>query len=204
MTVFICSIILILTLIVLPFCLTVNAGVDILGNSGYIKLRLFFIPLFSGKIHLEALDLKHSNLILEFKRKREEIHLNADKNDKQSIRNFIKKVPILSAIRVRNVTFDAAIGKSDDAFFTTLTAGSLRTVFYALAAVLKSREDVTVRERILAVYTEDKLQANVFGIISLSIANIIYSLWTAFKNLLKTPRRIRRRRACRLKREITK
>lgn len=188
MAVFLVIAILLLTLAVTPLCVTVKTGVDILRNRGYLRLWFFFIPVLRLEFHVESPDFRHRNLIVERKKKKREIHLNADKNDSQSIRNLIKRMPLMRVVRIRNLTIDAAIGKSDDAMFTTFTLGALRTVYYALAAFLKSRENVAVEGAFTPAYNRDVLKADVFGIISLSLANIIISLIQALFSYIKRPR----------------
>lgn len=188
MTVFLVCTILLLTLAVTPLRVTAKVGADVLQNRGYISLWLFFIPIFKSEFHIESPDSLHRNLIIERKKKKDEIHLNADKNDKKSVRNLIKKSPLLSAIRVRNLTVDVRFGKSDNALMTTFTTGAIRTVFYGLAAFLRSREDVTIESAFTPDYNRDVMQADIFAIVSLSLANVMICLLQGLKNVISQSR----------------
>lgn len=165
--------ILALTLAATPLCVTAHAGVDVKGNAGYITVRLFFIPVFRRRFTVESGDRFYKNLVFEHKKKREEIHLNADKNDNKSVRRFVKKMPLLRVIRIRNLTVDVTVGDSDNAFVTTMIIGSLRMLFCMAAAYLHTRESVTVSGTFTPAYNRDVAKAAAFAIVSVSIAGLV-------------------------------
>ena len=178
MLVFFSVSILVLTFLALPFSLTVNAGVDAGGKRGYIKRCLFFIPVYRAVLRPDG-EAFHKNLMIERRKKTDEIHLNADKNDEKSIMQFFRKTPLLSAVRVRNLTLDVRLGIKDNAAATTFALAGIRAAFGAAAGFFRSREDISVYGRFIPEYNADVLQADAFGIISISIANIIYGFVTS-------------------------
>ena len=185
MLVFFSVSILVLTVLVTPIMLSVNAGCDVLRNKGYVRLSLFFIPVYKAEVQLEHIDAKHNNILIRHGKKLQEIHINKDKEDDKSVMKFFKKIPILSAVRVRNLTLDISVGFADNAMTTTLTTAGVRVATLSAAAFFKSRERVRVRSCLTPVYGRNVLSADFFGIISLSLANIIYSFMEALKEKIK-------------------
>lgn len=178
-------IIIILSFCVLPFLFSVKLKADFFGKSGEIKLSVFFIPVYKAKIELEHRSATENNLIISSGKKKDEIHLNADKNDKQSVVSVFRSLPVMSYIIFERLDVEAEIGFSADAFYTTMTAGTVRALFYAVAAFLKSRQNISLREEVRPCYNKNELDFNIFGILKLSIANIINSFIAGLLNKSK-------------------
>lgn len=166
-------IILILTLIVTPFMLSINLKDDLLANKGEIKVSLFFIPVVKAEIMLESVGTTEKNIVITSGKKRDEIHLNTDKNDKKSIVALFKAAPIMSYLTVERLETEASIGFVSDAFATTMTVGVLRTFLGAVTSFLKSRQNIEIRSAIMPSYNKNELDFKIFGILKLSLANII-------------------------------
>ena len=168
----------ILTVLGTPIRAGAEGHVDFFDNDGYFALLLFGHKIFDGKIRFESNDIKHNNLILHTgkKEKESEIHLNADKKDEKSIANM-KMPPIMKYLLIERIGFDVRIGKRDDAFFTTMLLGGVKIILFSALAFVKSLyPSVKINEKFSPEFNEDKLNADFFGIISISIADIIISL----------------------------
>lgn len=178
MLVFLSVTILVLTFLVAPIRVGVEGHVDFFDNDGFFSLKLFSLELLYGEIRFESNDIKHNNLIINIgkSKKESEIHLNADKNDDKSIANM-KMPPIAKYLLIRKLGFDVRIGKRDDAFFSTMLLGGVKIFLYSVLSFIKSRfPSVEIDEQFSPEYNEDKLESDFFGIIELSIADIIISL----------------------------
>ena len=181
MLVFLVVTILILTLIGNPIRAGAEGHLDFFESDGYFALKLFGYRIYRGKIRFESNDIKHNNLIIHSgkKQKESEIHLNTNKKDERSIVN-IKMPPIMKYLLIERIGFDVRIGKRDDAFFTTMLLGGVKIFLYSALAFVKSRyPNAEIDEKFSPEYNEDKLEADFFGIISVSIADIIISLLTS-------------------------
>lgn len=178
MLVFLVTAILILTVIGTPIRAGVEGHADFFETDGFFALRLFGYKIYGGEIRFESNDVKHNNLIIHSgkKQKESEIHLNADKKDEKSIMNM-KMPPIMKYLLIEKLGFHVRIGKRDDAFFTTMLLGGVKIFLYSALAFVKSRyPSVKIEERFSPEFNDDKLNADFFGIISVSIADIIISL----------------------------
>ncbi len=178
MLVFLVVAILILAIVGTPIRAGAEGHADFFDNDGYFSLMLFGHKIFGGKIRFESNDIKHNNLIIHAgkKEKESEIHLNADKKDEKSITNM-KMPPIMKYLLIERLGFHVRIGKRDDAFFTTMLLGGVKIILYSALAFVKSRyPSAIIEEQFSSEYNEDKLNADFFGIISVSLADIIISL----------------------------
>ena len=177
--------ILALTFVAMPVTLSAGFGADAVRRTGYVRVSLFFLPVFRAEVRTDSAGAAFGSLLVTHGKKTDEIHLNADKTDERSIVRLIRR-PMLSCLRVRRLVLDARVGVRDNAAATAYALAVLRAAFGAVSAFFRSREDITVSGRFVPVYTADTLQADAFGIISLSVANIIYSLFAALRQRSKT------------------
>ena len=179
-------IILVLTFVSLPFVFTVNLKADLFENSGTIAVSLFFVPIFKARIRVESESATEKNIVVISGKKRDEIHLNADKNDKKSVMALFKAAPVMSYLTLEKLDVEAAVGFSAaNAFSTTMIVGVLRTFFGALSAFLKSRQNIAIRNVIVPSYNKNKLDFDVEGIFKLSLANIINGFIAGILNKLE-------------------
>ncbi|MCI9518042.1 MAG: hypothetical protein HFK08_02145 [Clostridia bacterium] len=178
-------IILVLTFVSLPFVFTVNLKADLFENSGTIAVSLFFVPIFKARIRVESESATEKNIVVISGKKRDEIHLNADKNDKKSVMALFKAAPVMSYLTVEKLDVEAAVGFAANAFSTTMIVGVLRTFFGALSAFLKSRQNIAIRNVIVPSYNKNKLDFDVEGIFKLSLANIINGFIAGILNKLE-------------------
>jgi len=153
----------------------VKGKADLFDNDGNFVVKLFFITLTKGKLHLGQDDDEFNSLIIERKgEKKTGVHLNADKEDKQSIVSHMN-APLFRNVLIRDIEVNFRIGKSNDAFFTTMSIVGIKTVYNTVISILKSRQSFSHRSKFVPAFSEDKLEVEFRSIISISIADIIYS-----------------------------
>lgn len=175
MIISICIVILALNFSVIPFAFLADGFIDVFVNEGTIEVSLFgFVKLFKTEVYLRHLDPLRNNLVVKGKNKEYEFHINADKRDEKSIIKFFD-VDFLPYINIVTLELELEVGKRDDAFFTTMTLGAIRIIFYSIFAALKSSQKLDVRENFVAEYNRDLFRTSFFGIINISIADIIFS-----------------------------
>jgi hypothetical protein len=164
-----------LSIAAMPLRAVVTLRADALKNDGCIALRIFGIDVFGAKIRFESDPGEHNNsIILKRGKKRGEIHLNADKKDKKSVVALLNH-PSLENLKIYSLDVSLRVGKSDDAFFTTVALGTVKVALFSLLGYLKSRYGTHIRESFLPEYNADEFTASARGIISISIADIITS-----------------------------
>lgn len=183
MLVFIIITILILNLLILNLRIGLKSHIDFFENDGFFSVYIFSIPIYRAKAHFQQEDLTHNNIIIKHNKKEQEIHLNTDKNDKQSIVALIN-TPIASSILIRALDVEAKIGKLNDAFFTTMSLGIFKIAYYSIVSIIKSRQNIIVSEKFTPDYNTNIFEIDFEGIISFSIADIIVSVikYYLFKN----------------------
>ena len=170
----ICFTILALSFAAIPFTLVAEGDIDVFKNDGWFYLSLFgVIKLVSTKAYFKHLDPLRNNLVIKGKKKEYEYHINADKKDKQSIIKLFD-IEFFPYINIVSLDLRLAVGKSDDALFTTMTLGGLRVVLYGIFSYLKCSQKLEIRENFIAEYNKDAFQTYFLGIINISIADIIF------------------------------
>ena len=177
-------IVIILGFTLVPFVIAVNISGDIFAGKGNMKLTLFGLPVFKAKLSVESNGALEKNLIIESGKKRDEIHLNADKSDDKSIMAFFHTLPIMSYIIIERLELDVNIGLKNNAFVTTMAVGFLRTLMCAFTSFLRSRQNIDITQRITPQYNSDRMDFAAFGIIKLSIAHIIIRFIAGLKTKL--------------------
>ncbi|MDR2202055.1 MAG: hypothetical protein LBP26_04755 [Clostridiales bacterium] len=191
MIVAVVTVIIVLSVVGLRVRGSVEGHADMIENDGFFVVRIYGVRVFRGDIRFESNDIKHNNLIIEHgkKHKRDEIHLNADRGDRRSVVRLMSN-PVFDNLIVEELAFDVRVGKNNDAFFTTMVLGTLRIMLYSALAFVKSRFYADIAETFTPEYNSDRFESDFFGIISLSIADIIYSyVRAAFKKLRRRKER---------------
>ena len=154
---------------------SVKGKVNLLDNSGEFAVKVFFIRITKGKVHFGRDEEDYNSLIIERRGdKKTGVHLNRDKEDKQSLAAHMD-APLFRNMLIRDIEVAVRLGKSDDAFLTTMSTVVIRAVYNTVISILKSRHDFTHRQKFLPYFNNDLLEADFKGIISISIADIIYS-----------------------------
>ena len=172
--VFLCVIFL-LYLINFTLCFSIKGKVDLFDNSGDFAVKFFFFTITKGKMHFGQDKQTHNSLIIERRGdRRTDVHISADKEDTQSLVSYMD-APLFRNMLIRDIEATFRLGKSDDAFFTTMSVVAVRAIFYTVVSILKSRQSFSHRQSFEPSFNKDKLEAEFSGIISISIADIIYS-----------------------------
>lgn len=188
-----CYTILALNFLAIPFAFTFYAEVSVFDAGGTVWTKLFgIVPLIKIKAKVEN-DGYVNELVLKIGGKEKRFHINADKNDDKSIAKFME-VGFIPYINIVDLNVAAEIGKRNDALFTTLALGAVRTMTYGFLSFLKSSQKIEVRERFVAVYNRDVIAVNAGGIINVSVADIIfgYLLYVFSGNNKRKRKRVRR------------
>lgn len=185
MLVFLCIVILVLTVLAMHIRVGMNVYWSLFGNDGFIKVYVFGIRVFKAAIHFEHDTLRQNSLVIEHGKKKGKIHLNNDPEDKRSIAAMLRN-PAFSNLLIEKISAHFTAGRTNDTFFTVALVQALRVVFYGALAPVKCRYDVQITESFTPVYDKDVLQADVIGIIGISIADIIVSYVGSFFHRAKT------------------
>ncbi|MCL2862220.1 MAG: hypothetical protein FWE22_07415 [Firmicutes bacterium] len=162
MLVFFVVAILILTLFVMPFYLTIKAEYDIVKNEGKVRVRLFFITVFLKKFELSSEGV--ANFAAGY------------------INNFNKDTLVKKLLgaaqkaRIYDLSLTLEIGKSDDAYVTALAFSFFQIIASAILTFIKSQYDPVIKKKFIPVFNENQFIVFLNGIISISIADIIYGL----------------------------
>ena len=164
---------LLLSLAALDIRVGITAEADVIKNSGGFKVRVFGIPVYSGKFHAESRDPAHNALIVEHKEKRAEIHLNADKGDRKSVARLLSN-PLFAALRIKRLVLDVRIGAEHDPFFTTLAFGSARVVLYSALSYIKSRYGTEISESFTPDYHANRLELTAYVGVYVSPGGILF------------------------------
>lgn len=168
-----CYTILALNFLAIPFAFTFCAEISVFDACGTVQAKLFgIVPLIKIKAKVEN-DGHVNELVLKISGKEKRFHINADKSDDKSVAKFMQ-VGFVPYINIVDLNVAVEIGKRNDALFTTLALGSVRTITYGFLSFLKSSQKIEVRERFVAVYNRDVIAVNAGGIINVSVADIIF------------------------------
>lgn len=125
-------------------------------NTGEFNVYALGFKVFYGKIHIEHNDNLKANIIIEHSAKRDEVHLNANKDDEKSIFSVLAN-PLLSRMCIDNVDFKAHIGNKNDAFATTILLGSIKIVICGALSFVSARYDADIKAEFIPIYNENKL-----------------------------------------------
>lgn len=182
MSVFLC--VLLITVIFcsvqLKFCVT--GKIDAYKNSGSFGIALFGLPLFGFFVCMGCGKNGESSLLISIGPKTKEIHLNKKKDDKDSIVSQ-KIPPLFSNLLLENLYVDINIG-TENSFATAMILQSIKTLFYSLFALLR-RHNISIKSRFVPEYNAEMLRVYIRGILSISLADIIYSLIRAAVKRIK-------------------
>jgi hypothetical protein len=170
----ICIVIIFLQLFVFPFVVSFEGHVSAFDNDGFIRVKLFrFITVYKTQAFVKHIDAIHNDLILKNKGKENFYHINADKSDEKSISRLLD-VKFIPQVNFESLDLVAAVGKRDDAVFTTIALSVIRASVCAFIAKLKSVQKVAVTNEFIPEFNKDIFSLRFSGIIDLSFADIIY------------------------------
>ena len=175
---FICAIALILIMILtLQMKFNFSGSIDAYKNNASFRVGLFGIPLFKIFVCMGCGKNGEGSILITIGPKTKELHLNKDKEDKDSIMSQ-KTPPVFSNLLVENLKVDIRLGTMD-AFLTMAIMQTIKIMFYGVFSVLKTRQDLEIEERFTPMFNSETIQVFIGGILSISLADIIYSFISA-------------------------
>ena len=176
--VYVISIIMIaLWLISVQLTVSVTLEYDMLANDGYFSLFFFGVSIMKISIKFVSFDARTRRVTLQLGKRKVSAVL-APKSDKDSVLNYIA-LPLIFIIDFIYFDIDFSFGHKSNAFATMLIVQTVRMAVCALTSMIKSSQELETEVNILPVYGKDILKISFYGIISASIANIIYSFFHA-------------------------
>jgi len=163
--------ILILMLLRLNFTIKVSVVVDILKNSGILKVRIAGKRVFSS--HFIGNPTKGNILFGKKKSKKPkaELHVNANKKDKRSVAAILSN-PMLLCVQVKELSVDLNVGLQNDAFITVMALGSLQTILFAMFSFLRTRFGTHIVENLVPEFSQNRLDISAKATASVSIAGV--------------------------------
>lgn len=185
----VCVFILILYVVSLPIRPEIAFSADLLRNDGSVTASLGGVKIVSLKVGF-CRECGCGAIRIKGKIINAEIHLSNDKDDKKSVRHAVdaKYFPIIS---VPYVSVKTRTGKADDALstcvITSLVRGGIGSALNALVRAQKTEASLDCG----ATFGTDTLFVSAYGIIAVSVADIIYELIAFAAAKLKAERRTR-------------
>lgn len=164
---------------------------DFLANDIYIKIMIFGISAIKIKAEFIEFDVFRRYLWLRIKGKTVGIALTADTDNQDSVLNYLAN-PILKFIDFRFFDINIAIGVAKNAFLTAFIVMGIKSLIFSVISVIKCSQTLKTYERFNAVYGNNCVKADFFGIISMTPANIIFSFVYASIDKIKKQIKIRR------------
>ena len=156
---------------------------DILKNEGHFSLFFFGISVFKVKVKILSFDAKTRRVSLQINKKVFVTSFTPE-TESDSILNYIT-MPLFSIIDFIYINAHFRFGYKNDAFLTMLAVETVQIASYAFLSVLKSSQELKISESFVPVYGKDDFSFDFDGIITVSIANIIYSVFFALGRKLK-------------------
>lgn len=168
-------------LLFLPIKINSALYLNLLENKGAIYCMLWFIPLIQDKFLIANGELTAKN---NFEREKT-IQLNSEDEDIIFIQIFINSY--IRKIILQNIEFFFDAGNKDDAFISTMIAGSLQAISSIFLNILKVKK-YGFKSRVFcnALYLKNKLTTSIFISCWTNLFDLIFTL---IKSKLKQIRR---------------
>lgn len=157
-----------------------------------LKAFVFGISILKLDIVLEKLEPSSARLRFDVNGKKIAVSLTPDKTDKDSVANYLTS-PLMKAIDIKYSDLRADIGVKNGDFAAVLIAEALRTAYCSFVSFIKSKQLLSEKHVITANGRENMLYIRFFGIIRVSPANIICSLFAAFARKARFARAAKRK-----------
>lgn len=179
MSVFLCTAIIILTFLGADLRMTLDLRAAATKNDYFMKFILFGISIIRVRISYDGFDLGKRYLWLKINGRSVGIALTADMLNPDSVFNYISS-PILKALDFKYINLKLTLGIANDAFLSAMALQLIRSVYYSAVAVIANRQILKTEEKFIVDCAGNNANIELIGIISLTPANIIYSLFKAF------------------------
>ena len=183
-----CILILILTLFTFPISLGAKVEMDLAKNEGEFAVRVLGLEVIHDKLYFEHVKTLENDLIVQSKKKKKFFHLNTDKEDKRSIRRIFD-IDFVPYVNVKSVDVHFALGKSDDALFTTFAVGVVKVIVFSLLARLKSHESVEITQSFTPEYNLDSIKLHARIKADVTVGDLIYSFISYINKKIKEERK---------------
>ncbi len=158
----------------------------------YLKVFLFGISIIRIGMKIEKLMPSSAYLFVRVNGKRTGISLKPDRTDKDSIINYLTS-PLFKAIDIKYMDIFAEIGVENGNFAAVMIAELFRAAYCAFTSYIKSKQLLAEKHVFTANGKQNKLFIRFFGIIRVTPANIIYSLFAAFARKMSFMRAAKRK-----------
>jgi hypothetical protein len=171
MYIFLAVIILIIFLILLPLRFSVQGLLSSTTKSGELSVKFLGLRLYKIKATLQH---SEDGYILCTDKKGDYNLSVKGLSPRRIIRSARSLKPdYLKNLRVKRIEINVNFG-SGDAMQTALILGSIRIIFYSVAAAMSNGKRIKIYEAFTPSYQKKILTAELNGIFSISIADIIY------------------------------
>lgn len=181
MSVFLCITIILLTLFGADLRMSAAFDADAANNDYFIKLYFFGISVIRITVSFVSFDIRSRYLRLRLNKKEIGIALTTDRTNKESILNYMSN-PLMRAIDFRYFDLTVIMGAAGNAFLSAMALQVVKSAYHSLVAVVKNRQDLDTDERFIMDYAGNNVKLRFYGIISLTPANIIFSLIIALSD----------------------
>lgn len=188
MSVFLCITLIALTFFASDLRLSAAFDADAANNEYFIKIYFFGLSVLRMSVSFKHFDLRRRHLTLGINKKEVGITFTADRNDKDSVLNYMSN-PLMSAIDFRYLDLTVIMGGADNAFLSAMALQLVKSAYFSLVAVIKNRQDLDTDEKFIMDYAGNNIKLRLYGIISITPANIIFSLLTALIDKLSSVRK---------------
>lgn len=192
MSVFLCVSILILTLFGAELQASVDFHANLLKNAMDVKIMAFGISIMRVKVSFIELDLANKYVWIKINKKSLGIALTTDRDNKDSILNYMTN-PIINAIDFKYFDLFVNAGICENPFMTAMLLQTVRMGFASVVSYIKNRQDLETDKSFVMNYFENVLKIGFFGIISITLANIIFSFFVAIVRKIRTNMKTRRK-----------
>lgn len=184
-SVFFCILIIFLTLLGTDLKASVKLEANVLNNAYFLKIFIFGVSIMRVIVSLSEVDIRNRYIWLDINGKPIGIALTTDRENKDSILNYMSN-PLVAAIDFKYFDFSITLGRKNNPFATAMALQAVQSVYASVVAVIKSRQDLATKQNFTMDYTDNVLKFDFFGIISLTLANIIFSFLSALTKKIKT------------------
>lgn len=155
-----------------------------------MSASLFHVTVFRAAGEFKPVSPTEGGLVLFNNKKRQDIKVKVNqrtlKQTIETIKNF--NYMTFGNLNVREVYIKIYYGNGN-AFKSVMYLNTARIAFYSLTSVLKSVQPLDIHEQFIPIFNKKALEIDFHGILSLSIADIIYgfllSKWQKFRRVLQ-------------------
>jgi len=157
-----------------PLTVKVKAKADFDDRQGGVTASLFGVTVFKLEGEFDKSD---GGLLVFNRKKKKDFKFKPDQKGALGFVRMMKNFDyaLVGNLNVRRISIKLNYGHAENnAFKSVMYTGAVRMVFYSLVSVLKAKQYVEIAEEITPVFGQKTLDIELYGIFSLSLADIIY------------------------------